>query len=992
MVLHCSLSAVCQEIKPVIINKYTQKDGLSSFFVTKILRDSYGFTWVATQEGLNVTDGRRFEVFAPYSATQKRLGGTFVYDILEDKKRNLLWALTAYGDVCAIDLTTHTITHRITHFNDGSRLSLKWLQSLCISGDSLLIGGNNGLSVYNIPQQKFASFALQKPGTSNAATFNIARMLKDQANRIWVFDDRFGVFVLNNQLIPEKQFHNELGDSRELAAKLRFWDACIFKNKIFAATSMGLRAFEKAGSEYLYIEQPTGSNMDNTEVVSVCITNEGIIFCSMLNHVYAYNSNNRQTSMYKDFSVEEDWLSVTRQLFYDSTTQQIWAGTQAGLGSFFLKKPTFTPFSTSGISGAAPKHIYALLPDDKNGIYCADENGLMYVDMKQRTSSLIDATPSALLVFRDNTNHIFVSNSNGLQVLKNKQLLPAYQQFPELRALQNDHLGAGFQFNDSLIVLSSIDRRGLIVWNNRQRKMRYYHNNSLSYRVAGLTIINFLYKTKTGSLLILTEKNIIDFNPVTGSAKPVFLSGKQLGDTLNNFMDACETANSYWIASYGGGVIETDKTFRVKKILSLSEGLSNPAVYRVFSTRQNQIIATTNYGLSVINSTDYTMRNYFQSDGMHSDAFEQLCGYQSGDTIYAGGVKGFTLINTALFTDNLIAPKLLLSGVRIKYSSGQTDTTDLGMTRIELPPDVQQLTLHLSALNYANPSRVSYQYKIIGKQNDWINLGTQNYIDLVPLAPGTYTIQIRSANEAGIWNDTPIEIELVYLPKWYQTLVFKIFLFLLPLGLFYAFYRYRLSQIKKQQQIRQEIASDLHDDIGSSLNTVKIFAHLAHREPENPVHFTRIEESLSQVSLGLRDIIWVLDDAQDSLYELLERIRRYAAPACQAKEILYSGEIYGDPDRTISKAEKRNLLLIAKEAINNSLKYAQCHSVRIKIEQSGKNISFSIEDDGIGFDTHNPVYGNGLKNMQYRAKQISYSFQLTSSPGNGTKIELTKTT
>jgi ligand-binding sensor domain-containing protein len=989
LVYYCT-SAVCQEIKPVIVNKYTQKDGLSSYFVTKILRDSYGFTWVATQEGLNVTDGRSFEVFSSYSVQHKRLGGTFVHDILEDKKRNLMWALTAYGDVCGIDLNTRTITHRVTAFNDGSKLSLQWLQSLSILGDTLLIGGNNGLNVYNIPQKKFVPFILQKPDAGNSATFNIGKILKHGDNRVWVFDDGYGVFILNRKLEVEKQFHAEFGNSSTVAATLRFWDACIYANKVFAATSMGLRAFEAAGNNFSYNEQPTKSNMDRAEIVSTCITRYGTIFCSMENQLYAFDLNTNKTAIYKDFSIEEDWLSITRQLYYDSTTQQIWVGTQAGLGYFFLKKPLLTPFSTSGIKGMAPKHIYSLLPDEKKGMYCGDENGLMYVDMKDRKSVLLDASPSTLLVFRDNNNNVFISNNNGFQILKKNKLMPVSNYYPELTALKNDHISAGMHFNDSLMVLSSIDRRGLIIWNTRQKKVYYYHNDSLGHRVEGLTIINFLYKTNKGSLLILTEKNIIDFNPITGIGKSFFLSGKQPGNILNNFMDACETPTSYWIASYGGGLIETDKTFRVKKILSLAEGLGNPAVYRVFATKNNHIIATTNYGLSVINYSDYTIRNYLQSDGVHSDAFEQLCGYQSGDTIYAGGVKGFTLINPELFTDNKIAPRLLLSTVRIKYSSGQIDTTDFSLKRIELPPDVQQLTLYLSALNYTNPSRVSYQYKIVGKQNDWINQGNKNYIDLVPLSPGTYRLQIRSANESGMWNEIPLEIELVYLPKWYQTFGFKLSLFLLPLALFYAFYRYRLGQIKKQQQIRKEIASDLHDDIGSSLNTVKIFAHLAHREPENPGHFTRIEESLSQVSLGLRDIIWVLDDAQDNLYELLERIKRFAIPACQAKDIIFSGEISGDSDKGISKAEKRNLLLIAKEAINNSLKYAQCHSISVKIEQSGKNISLKIADDGIGFDANNPLYGNGLKNMHYRAKQIAFSVKINSILRNGTQIELTK--
>ena len=68
----------------------------------------------------------------------------------------------------------------------------------------------------------------------------------------------------------------------------------------------------------------------------------------------------------------------------------------------------------------------------------------------------------------------------------------------------------------------------------------------------------------------------------------------------------------------------------------------------------------------------------------------------------------------------------------------------------------------------------------------------------------------------------------------------------------YAFYRYRVQQIKKQQQIRKDIAGDLHDDIGSTLNTVKIFTHLAKKDPTKEEYFSRIEESLIQASIGFK--------------------------------------------------------------------------------------------------------------------------------------------
>jgi hypothetical protein len=115
-----------------------------------------------------------------------------------------------------------------------------------------------------------------------------------------------------------------------------------------------------------------------------------------------------------------------------------------------------------------------------------------------------------------------------------------------------------------------------------------------------------------------------------------------------------------------------------------------------------------------------------------------------------------------------------------------------------------------------NPGRVTYQYRIKERSAKWGNLGTQNFVNLIGLNPGTYTLEVKAANEDGVWC-APKSLTLIFLPKWYQTLWFDFVVAMALVGLMYAFYRYRIRQLKKQQQIRVDIASDLHDDIGSAL-------------------------------------------------------------------------------------------------------------------------------------------------------------------------------
>jgi ligand-binding sensor domain-containing protein len=982
-----TLASWCQEAKRVAITKYTQNDGLSSYNITKIVRDVYGFMWVGTQEGLNRFDGKTFQSYSNSSPEKYRLGGSQVSDMAEDKKRNLLWVLTSYGDICGIDLRTRLIRKRITRAGHQKTLSDKWLRCLAVQGDTLWIGGHEVLSAYHITTDSLLAMPVAQQIGMQAGECNISRITFDAWGNMWVGSDGYGLAVLDPSFHLLASFRDQLRNGLPEKRKLRFWDMVHQNGIVYAATSWGLRRFQPGHSAITYLPNHTSLLPDTTEIQSITFASPDLLLFSTPSRFYSYNLFNQQLLAWYDVNGDNDWLTSTFSTFYDSTAQQIWVGTQAGLGSFSNSKAAFSVIHKSSVSDTRIRHAYALLPFAGNGIYAGDENGLFHVDLSTKEIIKIDEASTNLMLFKDATGHIFLSNKNGFFIVKGKQLTPAHLIFPCLKPLANDHLSCGLQFNDSLILFSSVIQKGLTVWNTRQGQLTVYHNDSARHPLEGLSIINFLYRNKKGTVFILTERSIIDFDPVTGkhATWQIPVPG------ITNIMDICETDSSYWMATYGNGVIETDKYFRIQKIISTGNGLSNNCIYRVFAHNNAAVIATTNNGLSIINCKNYFVKNYFQSDGIHSNAFEQVCGYQSDNKIYAGGVDGFTIIEPANFSTNPIPPRLYIDHITIHTRSGTIDTSDLAVTDMIIPNDVLQTTIRFSALNFSNPARVEYTYRIVELNSDWISLGKQNFINLIGLMPGNYTVLVRSCNEDGVCNATPLELHLAFLPKWYQTLLFKGLVLLLTAALVYAFVRYRINQIRKQQQIRKEIANDLHDDIGSTLNTVKIFTHLAKKEPQNQGHLHQIEDSLTQATIGLRDMIWVLDDNQDSLFELMERIKKFALPICQAHQIQFTGTIKADKNsRSISKTEKRNLLLISKEAINNSIKYAHCQNIWLELEQANHAITLTIRDDGKGFNLQEANEGNGLQNMQYRAKQISFAITIDSDINKGTVVKLVK--
>lgn len=202
-------------------------------------------------------------------------------------------------------------------------------------------------------------------------------------------------------------------------------------------------------------------------------------------------------------------------------------------------------------------------------------------------------------------------------------------------------------------------------------------------------------------------------------------------------------------------------------------------------------------------------------------------------------------------------------------------------------------------------------------------------------------------------------------------------------------YPYLLIRQKiKTQRLRNKLASDLHDDLGSLLNSVNIYTELAMIKGE-PGYLLKIKESTQQAMNGIRDIIWQLDDEDTSFSNLVSRINFFAVPVCKAKNIKFEVQMSKNAlAYQLSEEEKGNLYMIIKEAINNSIKYANATAIRVLIDiEKGKPV-ININDDGKGFPTGSHTPGNGLRNMRTRAGWLNYEFLIQSVLG--TSIQLQK--
>lgn len=205
--------------------------------------------------------------------------------------------------------------------------------------------------------------------------------------------------------------------------------------------------------------------------------------------------------------------------------------------------------------------------------------------------------------------------------------------------------------------------------------------------------------------------------------------------------------------------------------------------------------------------------------------------------------------------------------------------------------------------------------------------------------------------------------------------------------------RYKLKRSIAMERMQQRISSDLHDDIGASLTSINILSQLSQQQKIDTAtrneYLQKMNEQTTEVTNALRDIVWSINPKNDKLDIILARMKRYAAELLETKNIDYSFEANIKPGDEITDADiRQNVYLIFKEAVNNLAKYSGATKAIITLNKEANHIHFEVKDNGNGFDAAHIAKGNGIENMQRRAKMINAKFILQSAPGYGTNISV----
>ena len=341
-----------------------------------------------------------------------------------------------------------------------------------------------------------------------------------------------------------------------------------------------------------------------------------------------------------------------------------------------------------------------------------------------------------------------------------------------------------------------------------------------------------------------------------------------------------------------------------------------------------------------------------------------------------------------------VPPPVLITGLRI---AGQPHRISaLGepeIAPIELGPDKNQLQIDFVALGFSPGEGLRYQYKLEGGTEGWSQLSDQRTVNFA-LSPGSYRFLVRAVNADGVMSESPASFSFRILPPIWQRWWFIVLVMTLVGLIAYALYSYRVRRLLEIERVRTRIATDLHDDIGSSLSQIAIMSEVVQQQVDgrNP----RVSHPLAVIAGTSRelvdsmaDIVWAINPKRDHLIDLTQRMRQFAADLLSARNMRFQFAAPGQESNIPLETDiRREVFLIFKEAVNNAVRHSNCSFIDIEFALNDKALTLHVTDNGSGFDPLQVLGGHGLVSMKRRAENIGGTLDIFSEAGGSTTITL----
>lgn len=958
--------AYCQN--PIYKN-YSVSDGLPSQVVYCSMQDDDGYMWFGTTAGVSRFDGKEFKNFT----VKDGLTDNDILKIYKDSKGRL-WFLTLKGLLCYY---YKGIIHNPA--NDKAIPTQKayngFLSFLEDSNHELWFGGLGG-QLAKIPVKgKPEVFNLESSQKLGKAGWVL--LYQPEKDRI-VLNGITRTYTYNTHDFSEVKNDFSLHeDSVMVYENTSAYQGIVVSYKGIIA----LNGYEKttlASSDTLpFLKRTMRIQVDTKQGLWVFTNDRNTWYFEKENGKYrsprAYFTGQNISGVFIDTEGNR-WFSTLGNGIYKVAENQKWVSVLLG-GSSYENKPA--------------ENILSIFKDHQDKIWLGTEMGKIY----SCTEFSDPVEYSRPVEYSSRIVAISESHNGQVHLLADKYIFKVdtgkYNVARKITAVEivDPATSKNLCFdNDDNLILSTIGGLRKIERNNKDKRSNGELQNIPAQRIYTLCcdyrnrlwfeIFERLYCYDNGKLTSYPQYDSLFTNKITSIV--------QARDC------------TLIIASQNNGIF----FFKNDKIIgniSQQDGLSGTLCRKVY-TEGNNVYVSTNDGFTFFaydKGKVSGLRSFNSSNGIFPGDINGIVTDEK--FIYLATSRGLCRIDKKIQINKTAPPPLKLNFI----DTGDTLITefkDLTFNYYKF-----NVSVNFTAITFDQPDKIIYQYKL--KEGDnWID-SKSNSLSLSELSPGRHTISIRAKKINSDWSN-PQTISFLIKPPYWKTVWFQLLIFLAVVILVYYIiksimlrkYRLQLAELKARQQIEEErsrIASDMHDDLGADISKISVISEVIKVDKNiskaNAINIQKVSLYAKELRKKMDDIIWALNPSNDKLIDFVAHIRELAASLMEESKITCEVNVKEfSNDIVLSTLLRRNLFLIIKEAMNNTLKHARAENSYINIAVESNKLILEISDNGSGFDVNNKnMHGNGINNMVKRVAQVNGTHFICAKVNEGTIIKIT---
>jgi signal transduction histidine kinase/streptogramin lyase len=687
--------------------------------------------------------------------------------------------------------------------------------------------------------------------------------------------------------------------------------------------------------------------------------------------------------------------------------RNLWLGAE-GQGLYQLRRQFIRTYSVE--DGLSHRNVYQVAKDAEGSIWIGAWDGSLsrFRNGCFATFGAADGLPGTAItaLFPDRDGTLWVGCNEELRVFDGYRFRkPAAPQVPA-RATVN----AVFRARDGALWMGL--SRGLL---------RYSGGESKLFTVAdGLAAndVRVIVESAGGGLWMGGYGGLARFED--GRFRPCAACAGLGGENIRALYEDAD--GTLWIGTYDGGLgrLKSGKLTRY----TVRSGLFSNGAFQILEDSRGNLWMSSNRGIyraAKRELTDFaegrrdavTTAGYARVDGMKN--VECNGGYAPAGTVAPDGSlwfptqDGVAVIDPEKAPRNLTPPPVLIESVLLDRHPVPFDRP------VRVPPGAQSIEIQYTALSFIKPELVRFRYRLAELDSAWNEAGRRRTAFYSHVPPGHYVFEVTALSSDGVWNTAGRRLEISVAAPFYRTWQFEALLTLCAAGAVAFAWKWRVAPFERrqaeqrafsrqlidsQENERKRIAAELHDSIGQRLVVVKNLAMLfLRRQGQDDAaggKFAAIEEISSEAGLAIaetREISYNLRPFQLDRLGLTKAVEALVRTASAASQTHFTTELETIDD-ALPEESRISFYPIVQECLNNIVKHSGASEAKVSIGRAGGQVVMSISDNGRGFLAGAKVSagsksGFGLTGMAERASLLGGSFEIRSTPGNGTVATVT---